>query len=80
MKKLTVETLIPKHFKYVARDLNGAIFAFQNKPGLTTDIACDTWDVKAGDVLQITVPILLSVEEVDLQLGDWKNSLINLKT
>jgi len=47
---------------------------------LTTDIACDTWDVKAGDVLQITVPILLSVEEVDLQLGDWKNSLINLKT
>tara|TARA_Y100001963_G_C6568508_1_gene347730 strand:- start:30 stop:278 length:249 start_codon:yes stop_codon:yes gene_type:complete len=79
MKKLIVETLVPEHFEYLARDKDGKVFAFQNKPELTTDIDCDTWDVDEGEVLQITDPISVSEEEINSQLGNWKESLIDLK-
>ena len=79
MKKLTVETLVPTHFKFLARDLDGKIFAFENKPELTTDIDCDTWDVDEGEILQITKPVFLSAKEISSQLGDWKKSLIDLR-
>ena len=78
MKKLTVETLIPEHFKFLARDLDGKIFAFENKPELATDMECDTWDVKEGEILHITNPVSLPTEEIGSQLGDWKKSLIDL--
>ena len=39
-----------------ARDLNGTVFAFEEKPSIATDIACDTWDVKTGKILQISPP------------------------
>ena len=79
MKKLIVETLVPVHFKLLARDQEGKIFAFENKPELATDIVCDTWDVKEGEFLQITNPISVSEGEINLQLGNWKESLIDLK-
>ena len=79
MKKLIVETLVPVHFKFLARDQDGKIFAFENKPELATDIVCDTWDVKEGEFLQITNPISVSEGEINLQLGNWKESLIDLK-
>lgn len=79
MKKLTVETLVPVHFKFLARDLDGKIFAYENKPELTTDIDCDTWDVKEGEILQITKPISLPAKEISSQLGDWKKSSIDLR-
>ena len=79
MKKLTVETLVPEHFKFLARDLDGKLFAFENKPVLATDIVSDTWDVKEGEVLQITNPISVSEREINSQLGNWKESLIDLK-
>ena len=66
MKKLNVETLVPNRFKFAARDLDGKIFAFENKPEIATDIACDTWDVKDGEILEITKPVLLSAEELPL--------------
>ena len=75
MKKLTVETLVPEHFKFLARDLDGKVFAFENEPNSD----CDTWDVDEGEVLQITNPVRLSVEEIGSQLGDWKKSLIDLR-
>jgi hypothetical protein len=75
MKKLTVETLVPEHFKFLARDLDGKVFAFENEPNSD----CDTWDVDEGEVLQITNPVHLPVEEISQQLGDWKKSLIDLK-
>ena len=83
MKKLNVETLVPNRFKFVARDLDGKTFAFENKPEIATDIACDTWDVKEGEVLEITKPVLLSAEGItftgiDDELGDWRDSLIEL--
>jgi len=79
MKTLTVETLVPTHFKFLARDLDGKIFAFENEPELTTDIDCDTWDVDEGEILQITNPVSLPTEEIGSQLGDWKKSLIDLR-
>jgi hypothetical protein len=79
MKKITIETLVPTHFKFLARDRDGKIFAFQNKPELTTDVDCDTWDVDEGEVLQISNPISVSIEEISSQLGNWKESLIDLK-
>ena len=75
MKKLTVGTLVPEHFKFLARDLDGKVFAFENEPNSD----CDTWDVDEGEVLQITNPVRLPVEEIGSQLGDWKKSLIDLK-
>ena len=79
MKKLTTETLVPTHFEYLARDRDGKIFVFQNKPELTTDVDCDTWDVVEGEVLQITNPISVSLKESNSLLGNWKESLIDLK-
>ena len=83
MKKLNVETLVPSNYKYVARDMDGKVFAFENKPDIATDIACDTWDVKEGEILQITRPVLLSAEGITFtaigsELGDWRDSLTEL--
>ena len=83
MKKLSVETLVPDNFKFVARDMDGKVFAFENKPDIATDIACDTWDVKEGEILQITNPVYLSAEGITFtaigsELGDWRDSLIEL--
>ena len=83
MKKLNVETLVPNRFKFAARDLDGKIFAFENKPEIATDIACDTWDVKDGEILEITKPVLLSAEGITFtgigdEWGDWRESLTEL--
>ena len=83
MKKLNVETLVPSNYKYVARDMDGKVFAFENKPDIATDIACDTWDVKEGEILQIIRPVLLSAEGITFtaigsELGDWRDSLTEL--
>ena len=83
MKKINVEILVPDNFKFLARDMDGKVFAFENEPELATDIACDTWDVKEGKVLQITNPVFLSEEGithtgVDSELGDWRDSLTEI--
>ena len=83
MKKLSVETLVPDNFKFVARDMDGKVFAFENKPDIATDIACDKWDVKEGEILQITNPVYLSAEGITFtaigsELGDWRDSLTEL--
>tara|TARA_B100000029_G_scaffold333860_1_gene326011 strand:+ start:83 stop:325 length:243 start_codon:yes stop_codon:yes gene_type:complete len=79
MRKLNVETLVPNNYKYVARDMNGGIYAFENEPSIATDIACDTWDVKEGEVLQLTSSIEgETAVAIDSELGDWRDSLIEL--
>ena len=83
MKKINVETLVPDNFKFLARDLDGKTFVFENEPSVATDIACDNWDVKEGQLLQITKPVFLSEEGithtgVDSELGDWRDSLIEI--
>ena len=68
MKKVKIETLVPSNFNFLARDLDGKVFAFENKPDLATDIACDTWDVKEGHYMQVhTLPT---------EGFDWRDSLI----
>ena len=74
MKKINVETLVPDTFKFLARDMDGKLYAFEKQPNVATDIACDTWDVKEGEILQITQP----VTGIDSELGDWRESLIQI--
>jgi hypothetical protein len=74
MKKINVETLVPNTFKFLARDMDGKLYAFEKQPNVATDIACDTWDVKEGEILQVTPP----VAGVDSVLGDWRESLIEI--
>ena len=83
MKKINVEILVPDNFKFLARDMDGKVFALENEPELATDIACDTWDVKEGEILQVTQPVFLSEEGithtgVDSELGDWRDSLTEI--
>ena len=76
MKNVTVKTVVNEKFRFTAMDLNGAVFVFEDKPSIATDIACDTWDVKTGEVLQISPPTPKSTSSLDL--GDWRESLIEL--
>ena len=75
-KNVTIKTVIDEKFRFLARDLNGSVFVFEDKPDIATDIACDTWDVKTGEILQITP----STPEAnsDLELGDWRDSLTEI--
>ena len=60
MKKINVETLVPNTFKFLARDMDGKLYAFEKQPNVATDIACDTWDVNEGEILQITPPVKIN--------------------
>ena len=75
-KNVTVKTIVDEKFRFLARDLNGSVFVFEDKPSIATDIACDTWDVKTGEILQISPPTPKSTASLDL--GDWRESLIEL--
>ena len=76
MKNVTIKTVVNEKFRFTAMDLNGAVFVFEDKPSIATDIACDTWDVKTGEVLQISPPTPMIPS--DLDLGDWRDSLVEL--
>ena len=73
MKNVTVKTVVNDKFRFKATDLNGSVFVFEDKPSIATDIACDTWDVKTGEVLQISPATPESPSKLDL--GDWRESL-----
>ena len=76
MKNVTVKTVVDEKFRFTAMDLNGSVFVFEDKPSIATDIACDTWDVKTGEILQISPPTPETPS--DLDLGDWRDSLVEL--
>ena len=76
MKNVTVKTVVNEKFRFTAMDLNGSVFVFEDKPSIATDIACDTWDVKTGEVLQISPPTPETPSKLDL--GDWRDSLVEL--
>jgi len=76
IKNVTVKTVVDEKFRFLARDLNGSVFVFEDKPNIATDIACDTWDVKTGEILQITPPTAELTSD-DLE-GDWRDSLIEI--
>ena len=74
-KNVTVKTVIDEKFRFLARDLNGSVFVFENEPSIATDIACDTWDVQTGEILQITPPTTEVTSDLE---GDWRDSLIEI--
>ena len=76
MKNVTIKTVVDEKFRFIATDLNGSVFVFEDKPSIATDIACDTWDVKTGEILQISPPTPKTPS--DLDLGDWRDSLTEL--
>ena len=76
MKNVTVKTVVNEKFRFTAMDLNGSVFVFEDKPSIATDIACDTWDVKTGEILQISPPTPITPSSLDL--GDWRDSLVEL--
>jgi len=76
-KNVTVKTIVDEKFRFLARDLNGSVFVFEDKPSIAIDIACDTWDVKTGEILQITPPTADAEVTSDLE-GDWRDSLIEI--
>ena len=76
LKNVTVKTVVDEKFRFKAMDLNGAVFVYEDKPSIPIDIACDTWDVKTGKVLQISPPSPEST--ANLELGDWRESLVEL--
>ena len=80
MKPITIKTIVSNNYRFMARDLNGAVYVFEDKPSLATDIACDTWDVKTGELLEITKPLAeeISSEYSSEELGDWRDSLTEL--
>ena len=80
MKPITIKTIVSNNYRYMARDLNGAIYVFEDEPSLATDIACDTWDVKTGELLEITRPLAeeISSDYATEELGDWRDSLVDL--
>ena len=50
MKRVVVETVVPESFKYMARDQDGSVHVFEEKPNLDygtqkNPLACDMWDV-----------------------------------
>ena len=75
-KNVTIKTLVNEKFRFLARDLNGSVFVFEDKPSIATDIACDTWDVKTGEILQISPSTPMTT--ANLELGDWRESLMEL--
>ena len=76
MKNVTAKTVVDEKFRFLARDLNGSVFVFEDKPSIAIDIACDTWDVKTGEILQIT-PSIPEMEDSE-NLTDWRESLIEI--
>ena len=75
MKNVTAKTVVDEKFRFLARDMNGSVFVFEDKPNIATDIACDTWDVKTGEILQITPPTTKSTSDLE---GDWRDSLMEI--
>ena len=76
MRSINIDTMVPEKYKFMARDLDGSVFVFENKPSIATDIACDTWDVKTGSILQISPKI--GYGGVGDEFGDWRESLVEL--
>ena len=84
MHKLVVETAIPLSFNWIARDMDGSVYAFQNKPNLDygtnqDPVACDMWDdPSGGDTMPISPNTPISAGFLTEALGDWRDSCMEL--
>jgi hypothetical protein len=83
MHRLVVETAIPLNFNWIARDMDGSVYAFEKKPNLDygtnlNPVACDMWDVYEGEVLKVSPKTPVSMAFLTEELGDWRNSLTEI--
>ena len=79
MRRLVVETVIPSNFKWIARDQDGSIHAFEKEPNLDygtnkNPYACDMWDVYEGETMQVSSKTAVSAAHLTEELGDWRDS------
>jgi len=83
MKIVDVKAVLPSRYKYIARDANGATYAYENRPFLDfgtnkNPVPCDMWDVNEGDVLLISPKTSSPYHILSEELGDWRTSLVEL--
>jgi len=79
LRKVVIETLIPTKFKYVARDLDGSVHAFEKEPNLdygtnANPYPCDMWDVLDGATMPISYKTAVSAGFLTDEIGDWRDS------
>ena len=79
VRRLVVETIIPANFKYVARDQDGSVHVFEEKPNLdygtnANPTACDMWDVYEGETMQVSPKTPVIASRLTEELGDWRDS------
>ena len=83
MRRLVVETVIPDNFRWVARDQDGSVHVFEEKPNLdygsnANPTACDMWDVFKGETMQVSPKTPVEASRLTEELGDWRDSLQEL--
>ena len=83
MKRVVIETVVPEKFKYIARDQDGSVHVFEEKPNLdygsnANPTACDMWDVFKGKTMQVSPKTPVDASRLTEELGDWRNSLQEL--
>ena len=83
MKRVVIETVVPENFKYIARDQDGSVHVFEEKPNLdygsnANPTACDMWDVFKGETMQVSPKTPVEASRLTEELGDWRDSLQEL--
>ena len=83
MKRVVIETVVPENFKYNARDQDGSVHVFEEKPNLdygsnANPTACDMWDVFKGETMQVSPKTPVEASRLTEELGDWRDSLQEL--
>ena len=83
MKRVVIETVVPEYFKYIARDQDGSVHVFEEKPNLdygsnANPTACDMWDVFKGETMQVSPKTPVEASRLTEELGDWRDSLQEL--
>ena len=83
MKRVVIETVVPENFKYIARDQDGSVHVFEEKPNLdygsnANPTAGDMWDVFKGETMQVSPKTPVEASRLTEELGDWRDSLQEL--
>ena len=83
MKRVVIETVVPENFKYIARDQDGSVHVFEEKPNLdygsnANPPACEMWDVFKGETMQVSPKTPVEASRLTEELGDWRDSLQEL--
>ena len=84
MRRLVVGTVIPSNFKWIARDQDGSIHAFEKEPNLDygtnkNPLPCDMWDdPSGGNTMPVSFKTSIHAGELTEELGDWRDSCVEI--